>query len=321
MEVRAHVQELLAQGTAAESVTEVAASLNDLLVQRVLDLQFAAFEAHGLAFCWVALGSEGRREQTFLTDQDNGVIFNDAGDSERARGLLLPHAMKVNEALARCGFPLCEGGVMGGNAAWCLSLSEWQQRFAEWIDRGDPQALLRSAIFFDFRAVHGERELANSLRHDLHARVARSPRFLHQMAANALKNPPPLGLLGEFRTSGSNAERHTIDLKKSGAMLFVDVARIYSLAGAGPHTNTCDRLRQFARRAQVPALEVQAWIDGFLFVQVLRLRHQRAQLAAGEPLSNRIRPAALNQLEQRILKEALRQAKRLQARLALDYRL
>jgi CBS domain-containing protein len=71
----------------------------------------------------------------------------------------------------------------------------------------------------------------------------------------------------------------------------------------------------------VPALEAQAWIDGFLFVQVLRLRHQRMQLAAGEPLSNRVAPGALNDLERRVLKEALRQAKRLQARLALDYQL
>jgi CBS domain-containing protein len=320
-DVRAHAQELLYQGTAPEALTEVIASLNDVLVQRVLDLEFSRFDARGVSFCWLALGSEGRREQTFFTDQDNGIIFDGSAAPDEARALLLPRAANVNDALARCGFPLCKGGVMAGNPTWCLSLAEWRQRFAEWIDSGDPHALLHSAIFFDFRAVHGERELSNALREDLHSRVARSPRFLHQMAANALKNRPPLGIMGEFRTSGSQAERGTIELKMGGAMPFVDAARIYSLAGASAHTNTCDRLREFARRAQVPALEAQAWIDGFLFVQVLRLRHQRVQLAAGEPLSNRVAPSALNDLERRVLKEALRQAKRLQARLALDYQL
>jgi len=318
--VRTHVRDLLQQGTAAEVVTEVVASLNDLIVQRVLDLHFSGLNENGLTFCWLALGSEGRHEQTFVTDQDNGLIFT-GSDPGLGRRRLLPHAIEANEALARCGFPLCKGGVMAGNAAWCLSLSEWCARFADWVDSGDPHALLHSAIFFDFRAVHGERELAKALRQDLHSRIGRSPRFLYQMAANALRNRPPLGLLGALRTSGSNAERRTIDLKMGGAMLFVDAARIYSLAGACPHTNTCDRLRHFARRAGVPPLEVQAWIDAFLFVQILRLRHQRAQLAAGEPPTNRVRPAGLNDLEQRFLKEALRQAKRLQARLALDYRL
>jgi CBS domain-containing protein len=292
-----------------------------VLVQRVLDLEFSRFDVPGVTFCWLALGSEGRREQTFLTDQDNGIIFDGSAAPDEARAFLLPHAENVNAALAQCGFPLCKGGVMAGNATWCLSLAEWRQRFAEWIDSGDPHALLQGAIFFDFRAVHGERELANALREDLHSRIARSPRFLHQMAANALNNRPPLGFMGAFRTSGSKGERRTIDLKMGGAMPFVDAARIYSLAGAGAHTNTCDRLREFARRARVPALEAQAWIDGFLFVQVLRLRNQRMQLASGEPLSNRVSPAALNDLERRVLKEALRQARRLQTRLALDYQL
>jgi CBS domain-containing protein len=320
-DVRAHARELLGQGTAPAVLTQVIASLNDVLVQRVLEMELSDFDAPGVTFCWLALGSEGRQEQTFFTDQDNGIIFESSDDPDRVRAMLLPRAAKVNEALARCGFPLCEGAVMAGNAVWCLSLAEWRHRFAEWIDSGDPDALLQSAIFFDFRAVHGERGLADALREDLHSRIARSPRFLHQMAANALRNRPALGFMGGFKTSSSNADRNSIDLKMGGAIPFVDAARIYGLACAAPHTNTCDRLREFARRAQVPALEAQAWIDGFLFVQVLRLRHQDAQLAGGKPLSNRIGPAALNDLERGVLKGALRQAKRLQARLALDYRL
>lgn len=319
IEMRAHARELLQEGTAPAALTALIASLNDLLTQRILDLELCADSDRPM--CWIALGSEGRREQTLHTDQDNGLIFVDPGDAEAMRARLLPQAQRVNEALARCGFPLCQGGIMASNPRWCLSLPEWEARFADWIDRGDPQALLASAIFFDFRCVYGERSLTDALRETLLGGIARSPRFLHQMAANALANRPPINLLGQFSTHDAGDERHTIDLKMSGAMLFTDAARIYGLAVGSPHSNTCDRLRDFAVRRGVPPLELQAWIDGFLFIQVLRLRHQHAQAEAGRPLSNRVDPAELNVLEQRVLKEAFRQAAQLQLRLKLDYQL
>ncbi len=318
--LREHTRSLLLQGTAPEPLTLLISSLNDLLTQRVLDLEFSGV-ADEVRFCWIALGSEGRREQTLYTDQDNGLIFTTGGGPDAGREKLLPHARRVNDALARCGVPLCPGNIMAGNPAWCLSLDEWDGRFADWIEHGDPQALLKSAIFFDFRPIHGERDLADALRGRLFERIARAPRFLHQMAANALHNRPPLGLLGTFTTSSDEGRRHTLNLKLNGAMLFADAARIYSLAEGIAHTNTGDRLREYARRRSVTPLEVQAWVDGFLFIQIARLRQQHTQHAAGEALSNRVNPAHLNELESRVLKEALRQARHLQSRLALDYEL
>ena len=321
VEMRAHVDQLLLQGTAPEPLMQLNAGLSDLLTQRVLDLGFSDMDTTGLRLCWIALGSEGRREQTLLTDQDNGIIFSGSGDPDALRRRLLPHAQRVNETLARCGFALCAGGIMAGNPAWCLTLAEWEQKFADWIERGSPQALLHGAIFFDLRPIHGERTLADTLRRGLMERIAHSPRFLHQMAANALSNHVPLGVFGGFSTSRRDAQLGTLDLKLNGAMLFVDAARIYALAAGLPQTNTCDRLREYARVKHVSALELQAWIDAFLFVQLLRLRHQHEQKAQGRPVSNRVNPAELNELEKRILREALRQARRLQARLALDYQL
>ena len=318
-EVRRHVHELLVQGTAAGPLTELISSLNDLLTQRVLDIEVEPARRNGLRFCWIALGSEGRREQTLHTDQDNGLVFAADGPAESVRRELRPYAERANAALARCGFPLCAGNIMAGNPEWCLSQDEWARRFATWIDAGDPQALLHGAIFFDFRAIHGDRELADALRRGLRERVMRSPRFLHQMAANALRNRPALGFLGDFSTSDGAGAPRTLDLKMNAAAIFTDAARIYALASGVTQTNTCDRLREHARLSGVLPLEAQAWIDAFLFVQVLRLRTQHEQSDAGEPLGNRVDPSALNELEQRVLKEALRQARRLQSRLALDY--
>jgi signal-transduction protein with cAMP-binding, CBS, and nucleotidyltransferase domain len=83
-----------------------------------------------VAWCWLALGSEGRHEQTFVTDQDNGLIFSAQPTARKpmpyAR-LFLPFAQEVNQRLADCGFKLCSGQIMAGNPAWCLSHDEWRQ--------------------------------------------------------------------------------------------------------------------------------------------------------------------------------------------------
>lgn len=320
-EVREHARKLLSQGVAAEPLTQFIASLNDLLTQRIIDLEFRDLRSSGVRYCWIALGSEGRYEQTLYTDQDNGIIFAGGGSVEAARSKLLPYAQRVNQALDQCGFPLCKGNIMAGNARWCLSLDEWQHRFANWIDTGNPEALLHGAIFFDFRALHGDATLSDALREWLMQHAQHTPRFLHQMAGNALRNRPPLGVFRDFVTSSGGDSPNTVDLKLNGATLFADAARIYSLAAGIASTNTCQRLRRFGALRALPRLEVQAWVDAFLYIQILRLRQQHSNSLAGLPLNNRLNPDHLNLLERRILKEALRQARGLQSRLALNYQL
>ena len=320
-EIREHARKMLGQGVAPEPLTQFIASLNDLLTQRIIDLEFGPLLANGERSCWIALGSEGRYEQTFYTDQDNAIIFCGSGGDEALRERLLPCADRVNRALDRCGFPLCKGNVMAGNPRWCLSLEEWQHRFANWIDSGEPQALLHGAIFFDFRALHGDASLAHVLREWLMNHAAGTPRFLHQMAQNALQNRPPLGMLRDFVTSTVDGHPGTIDLKLHGATLFTDAARIYSLAARIPHTNTCERLRRYAAVRNIPQEEAHAWVDAFLFIQTLRLKQQHREHMLGDPLSNRIDPGQLNLMERNTLKEALRLARALQSRLALDYAL
>jgi len=308
---------LLAQGMGAEHLTQIITTLNDLLTGRIIDIELAASPARGITFCWLAFGSEGRYEQTLNTDQDNGIVFAlaDGEDPEGLRELLLPFARRVNLALAECGFPLCKGEVMASNPKWCLSLQEWQDTFDRWIYHGAPMDLLHATIFFDFRALHGADHLATALRQWLQDTAPKNTRFLHQLAVNALRNRPPLGVVRDFVTQ----ENHTLDLKLNGITPFVDAARIFDLAIGGTRTNTVERLREIAEPLAMSARDVDGYCEAFLFIQLVRLRHHHAQRARGEPLSNRIDPDQLNPLDRRILKEAFRQARKLQTRLALDY--
>jgi CBS domain-containing protein len=321
-EIRALADHMLVQGVSAEQLTQFIASLNDILTHRVVELEFATAELQGIELCWLALGSEGRGEQTLSTDQDNGIIFRapPGMSAEAARALLLPHARSVNEALDACGFPLCKGDVMASNPRWCASLEEWRGYFTRWVDRGDPQALLHGSIFFDFRPLYGAVPLAQELRQWLAGHARQNPRFLHQMAANALNNRPPLGLIRDFAVDGAGADEGTVDLKLNGATLFVDAARIFSLASGGTAVNTAQRLRQAAPALNMPADEVEAWIEAFYYIQSLRLRRQHEQQTRGEKMGNRLNPYELHRLDRQILKEALRQARAIQERLALDWR-
>lgn len=319
-DIRALAHSMLAQGVGAEQLTQLVSTLNDLLTVRIVELERARFDLADISFCWLALGSEGRVEQTLSTDQDNGIVFAaSAREAEAARARLLPFARAVNEALDACGFPLCRGEIMASNPQWCLTLEEWKSVFAAWIDQGDPQALLNATIFFDFRPLEGDISLAEELRRWLTAKARANPRFLHQMAANALRNRPPLGVVRDFVLESGGEYAHTIDLKLNGTTPFVDAARIYSLAAGDTHTNTPLRLRAAAAAMNVPAPEVEAWAEAFLFIQLLKLRNQHWREAEGRPMHNHIDPDELNELERRILKETFRQARKLQQRLALDY--
>ena len=311
---------MLAQGVGSEQLTQIISTLNDLLTQRVITLECG--QDCPYRFCWLAFGSEGRLEQTLSTDQDNGLIFIlPAGeDLETVRARLLALSERINKALDACGFPLCKGQVMASNPRWCLTLDEWKSTFAHWIDSGDPEALLNASIFFDIRPLFGVDALATELRAWLADYVQAAPRFLHQMAVNALRNRPPLGLIRDFVvTSASGEHPATLDLKLNGTTPFVDAARIFALAIGSSASGTAARLRAAAAPLNIPSVEVEAWISSFFFLQLLRLRRQHEESLAGETLDNHIDPDRLNDLDRRILKESFRQARKLQSRLAMDY--
>jgi CBS domain-containing protein len=308
---------LVAQGVAAPQLTRLISHLNDQLTVRLLQLACEKFAIDPQAICWVSFGSEGRREQTIATDQDNGLIH--APDADRAR--LLELADWVNTSLAAAGFPLCKGNVMARNPELCLTAEQWHERFAGWIDRGDPQSLLNASIYFDLRPLFGDGSLAESLREDVVRRAQANVRFLKQMSDNALRNRPPESG-GLFESLFGESKSETLDLKMNGTVLFVDAARIWALGAGLPQTNTSERLRRLAEAGKLPEGDAAAWIDSFEFFQLMRLRAQHRRAERGEPEAenpNLVDVGQLSALERRIVKEGLRQARKLQSRLQLDF--
>lgn len=317
------IHQMMAQGASVEQLTQIISTLNDQLTQRVIILSEAQLGKPSMPYSWLAFGSEGRLEQTLKTDQDNGILFlaTPGQSDEEARTALLPLATLINQSLDEVGFPLCPGNIMASNPECCLSLDEWKSRFGRWVESATPGNLLKASIFFDFRTLYGNDEPSEELRSWLFAKTEKNSLFRRMLAANALGNRPPLGVFGDFKLSQHGEHEKSIDLKLHGITPFVDAARLLSLTHGLPFTNTQQRLRAAAKTNSLPQEDIDAWSSAYGYIQMLRMRNHQLQLEKGEELDNYLEPEKLNSLDRRILKEAFRQARKFQSRLALDYQL
>jgi len=316
-EIRRFARNLLAQGIGARALTALVSHLNDVLTVRLVELVAGEMRLDLSRACWLAFGSEGRSEQTIATDQDNGLVFT-SDDPARDRPAWLTFGQRVNQALDACGYPLCKGGVMAGQPPCCLTSDEWLHRFEHWMAHGAPADLLNASIYFDLRPIAGNAELAELLRAHISERAARLPRFVKQLADNALERRPPLNWRGGIDTTEVDG-RATIDLKLQGTAIFVDAARVYALAYGIAETGTRARFEAVGRALGLPVQESESWSVGFEFLQMLRLTVQMGSDVPADA-ANRIDVEALNHIDRRVLRETLRVARQLQQRIELDYR-
>jgi CBS domain-containing protein len=315
-DIRTFARNLLGQGVQARQLTTLISHLNDVLTVRLIEIYAAKHQLNMTQFAWIALGSEGRSEQTIATDQDNALVFSDSAP-ESQREVYLRFAGEVNQALNECGYPLCKGNIMASNPELCLTQHEWLIRFSRWIEQGNPQDLLNASIFFDFRVLAGNPDLLIPLKDYVRTKAAATPRFIKLMADNSLNIRVPLNWFGAIEPKEIDGQK-TIDLKMQGTAIIVDVARIYSLAFGIEAINTRERLAAIGRALNVPESESASWITAFEFLQTQRLAAQIGEAKiGGNP--NVIDIEKLNIVDRSILKEALSKVRSLQQHLQLDY--
>lgn len=287
-------QSLLRGGVGAPQIGQIVSTLNDTLVERLVQISERALGPPPTEFAWIVFGSEGRSEQTLLTDQDNALIY--AEDSNIARTYFAALAERVVSGLIQVGFPPCPGGFMATN--WCKPLAEWQQLFRGWIRLPEPAALLDAAIFFDFRAVAGALSLESL--EQLIAGAKNEKTFLVHVMNGALVPHPPLGFFNRLRS-----ENGAVDLKKGGIGPVVGLARAAALAAGSRERSTLQRLSVAgAAGAILNEASARDLAEIFPFLLGLRLRSQLAARESNQPLTNCVRLAELSMLERRHLKEA-----------------
>jgi CBS domain-containing protein len=298
---------LLAGGLDATVIAGLVARLNDALVRRILRWAEADLGPAPAPYAWIAFGSEGRMEQTLLTDQDNALVYADAGVPRRDWFQAL--AERANRDLEAAGFPRCPGGYMA--RSWNGPLSEWTARFAGWLDVPSPEAVLVASIFFDFRRVGGELDL-EPLEALVERAAGKSP-FLRFLAQDALRfHPPPMMLL---RLRGSS----TVDLKLHGISPVVAMARRYGLGAGSDARTTLGRLEAATRAGLLEEEAREAVSEAYRFLLGLRLRLQLRQLKEGKPAANEVSLHALSAMERSRLKDAFRAIRHWQERSAFRF--
>jgi CBS domain-containing protein len=313
---------LIRESARASHITRVVAEINDRVMKKILDLAGEQLGEAPMPYCWVVLGSEGRREQTFKTDQDNAVIYADPdeGTRRKAEEYFERLAVFAQDALARCGYPACLGGFMASNPRWRKPLSEWKADFHHWITDPVMRGVQDALIFFDMRAVAGNFHLLQELTSYNRELLQHASLFKSVLAHVSINHKPPLGFFRTFVVEQSGEHKDELDVKLFGTWPIVNIARLFALETGIDQTNTVDRLH--AHKSSNPA-DQQLFDEleqAFEFLTLLRLERQSQQMRSAQQLTNYVSPESLTHLQRSLLKEAFQTIGRGQSLVDQRYR-
>jgi len=313
------VKGLIDSGTGTRAITRVATAVSDTIVERLIHLAMERLGPPPVPFAFLALGSEGRGEQTLVTDQDNAMVFADGPEEDLARhkAWFLELGTWVCDGLNAAGYAWCRGGLMAKNPQWTMPLTEWKHTFSNWVATVGPQELMEINKFFDFRCVHGESDLANELRSHIDGVIRKNPSFVRYCAENALLRKPPVGLFGQVQ-AGSGSRPDTVDLKFI-QMLIITFGRLYALKHGVRENNTADRLQRLHDLGVTGTSQHRDIAQAYEFLMRLRLSHQAKALAADMQPDNDIDPRELTAIEQKMFKQILHQILGMQAKISQDF--
>lgn len=302
----------------ADHIGEAMSHVTDTLTRRLLELAECRLGPPPVPYVWATGGSQARREQTSNSDQDNALIISDEMKPEHD-AYFAALAEYVSYGLNACGFVYCPGGAMAANREWRQPLRVWREYFHTWIHRPEPKALMLASIFFDLRAVYGDRDLFSALQEYVLKESKNNRIFIAYMVANALTHRPPLGFFRNFTLIHDGKHDHTFDIKHRGIVPITDIARVYALLGGLPAVNTAARLRA-AAEAELLSREMQENLcDALEFIASLRIRHQAGRIRRGEQPDNYLPPAVLSELERKHLKDAFKVIQTMQETLEQRY--
>jgi CBS domain-containing protein len=314
-------QSLASAQASAYSTGHIITAITDAITSRLLQLAEARLGPPPVEYVWVAAGSQARSEQTAKSDQDNCLVLDDSYDKATHGAYFEALAKFVCDGLDACGYVYCPGEMMAMTDTWRQPKRQWAEYFSRWTGQPEPKALMLTCVFFDLRAVYGNTALLDRLRSDVLRRTKGNSLFLAHMVGNALQHQPPLGMFKGISTIRSGEHKGTIDLKHSGIVPVVDLARVYALAGAHEAVNTHDRLMSAADSGEVSVQSARDLRDALEYLAYTRIQHQARQIGNGQAPNNFLNPNDLSNFERSQLKDAFTVVHDLQSVLSQRYRM
>ncbi|MEM6303466.1 MAG: DUF294 nucleotidyltransferase-like domain-containing protein [Pseudomonadota bacterium] len=304
--------QLVDGGSPHQTVTRLITDVADAATRRLLVLAEETLGAPPVPYLWLACGSQGRQEQTGVSDQDNVLILSDDA-REEDRAYFADLARLVSDGLDRCGYFYCPGDMMATAPRWMQPVAQWRDYFTGWIAKPNPEAQMLASVMFDLRPIGGDVSLFEGLQSQVLEAATKNSIFVAHMIANSLKHHPPLGLLRGLATIRSGEHRNALDLKLNGVVPIVDLGRIYALTGALRPANTRARLEAAVAAGALSKSGGADLIDAYDLIAETRLRHQAQEIREGCKPSNFLNPAALSDFERSHLRDAFVVVKTMQA--------
>ncbi len=320
------LQVYIEQDVAMHFISNILTEINDAIITRAIDFSLQEIDDEGrlqrpdIKFCWLSLGSEGRKEQLLHTDQDNAILYEDppSDATERVHEYFLALGKKVTGMLQHCGFVKCPADIMASNPVWCQPVSVWKHYFSKWIVTPEPKAVMHSTIFFDFRPVYGHSELGTELKQEIFSLISKNRGFLGFFAKNALQNPPPLGFFRNFLVEKSRDHANEFDIKARAMMPLCDAARVLAYELVIPeYLSTSERFKRLEKL--VPGMQDLGTEASAAYEFLMRLRAVNG-LAHGNS-GRYIKPETLNKLERQTLRNVFSTIDKVQKMLNLRFQL
>ena len=315
------IQTLINTGAKAQNITRFLTTVSDAILQKIIGFALEEMGPAPAKFVFMVLGSEGRKEQTLKTDQDNAILIEDVDpkSQKEVTTYFLKFGEKVCNWLDQAGYALCKGDVMAKNPKWCQPLGTWKKYFSEWIHKAEPEALLQASIFFDFRGAYGETALIDELRRHLFGALKGWPGFFRHLSENALYFTPPIGFFRNFLVESKGQHRDTFNIK-AAMQPVVDYARIYALQHKIEETNTFERLHQLLTQKNISLQEHNELDTAYSYLMQQRFVTQvKSVVAENSDPDNYVNPKHLSRIEQTTLKEIFKRIEKFQAKLSFDF--
>lgn len=316
------VFQLLNRGVKSEIVNQVITSVSDTIAHRVIEWAIEEAGPPPARFVFISLGSEGRKEQTLKTDQDNAIIYEDKANEQRelVRTYFLNFAEKVSEKLNYIGFSFCKGGFMAKNPKWTHSLSHWKRNYESWMSESSQETVMNFSTFFDCRHIYGELSILEELRAFLDKKLQEPllVKFFYNMATNALQYEPPLTFFKSIKTF-TVGEQKVFDIKKTMTPI-VDLVRAYALKHRIFKTNTGERLQALRDKGIFTEKEYMELIQAYYYLMAVRLKKQSQQIIEDRtPPENLIDKNSLTKIEDATLREIFKTIEGFQQKIKVEF--
>lgn len=315
------VHQLLSRGVNASIVNQVIATIADTISTKVIEGVIAEMGTPPAKFSFMVLGSEGRKEQTLKTDQDNAIIYEDKANEHReeVRAYFLHFAKMVSAKLDHIGFSFCTGEYMASNSKWTHSLSYWKKYYQNWMDQPAPETVINFSTFFDCRHIYGDASLVEDLKQFLDE-MLQTPleKMFFFMGKNALQYEPPLTFFRSIRTF-TKGNMEVFDIKKAMTPI-VDLVRLFALKHRVYEVNTGERARALQKRGVFTETELSELLQSYYFLMSVRLKKQATDILydKSEP-TNHINIRSLTKIEKSAIVEIFRTIQKFQLKVKLEF--